>query len=196
MKFETENLYLFKQLKVINKVAELKNMDLFTTITDPKTRFIELFTKNPSHQWIFTHPKVHQCFQILFEEFSKEHLKYFTKHQVHFIYSHAELSFAVGNLKNESVVVIFPDLFKMMNSTLITEASATLAHELGHIYNKHHERKIDKLEAQFEADYFAWQLGFGEDLITTLHRFDEISEVKIRIKRLQNLIESENRILK
>jgi hypothetical protein len=104
---------------------------------------------------------------------------------VSFIYSHAELSFAVGNLKNEYVIVVFPDLFKMMSTTLITEASATLAHELGHIYYKHHERKINRLKAQIEADSFAGQLGFKDDLKRTLFRFSHLKEVQYRLEFLK-----------
>lgn len=159
-------------------------MEMFKLKTDHKARFFESFKKNSNHQWILSNSKVFQCFEILFDEFTDVHYKFFNKHQVHFIYSHAELSFAVGNLKNESVVVVFPDLYKMMNSTYITEASATLAHELGHIFYRHHERKISKLAAQFEADSFAKELGFKDDLIRTLSQFSHLPEVKMRINKL------------
>lgn len=159
-------------------------MELFTLKTDHKARFYENFKKNPHHQWIFANPKVLQCFFILFDEFQEIHFKFFNKHQVHFIYSHAELSFAVGNLKNESVVVVFPDLYKMMNSTLITEASATLAHELGHVYHQHHKRKLPNIDAQVEADRFASGLGFREDLKSTLMRFSHLKEIQYRLKKL------------
>lgn len=159
-------------------------MELFTLKADHKTRFYQNFKQNPQHQWIFANPKVLQCFEILFDEFGEEHFKFFTKHQVHFIYSHAELSFAVGNLKNESVVVVFPDLYKMMNTTLITEASATLAHELGHVFHQHHKRKLSSIDAQLEADQFAVTLGFKDDLKSTLMRFSHLKEIQLRLKKL------------
>lgn len=159
-------------------------MEFFTMKTDYKSRFYESFKNNPHHKWIYSNPKVLQCFEILFDEFKPEHFHFFYKHQVHFIYSHAELSFAVGNLKNESVVVIFPDLYKMMNSSLITEACATLAHELGHVYHQHHKRKILSIDAQIEADQFALKLGFKEDLKRTLNRFSHLNEVQIRLKKI------------
>lgn len=159
-------------------------MEFFKAKTDYRARFTHEFKTNPHHRWIFQHLKASQCFQILFDEFNENHFKFFSNHKVHFIYSHAELSFAVGNLKNESVVVIFPDLFKMMCSSLITEASATLAHELGHIYLKHHERKITGIAAQIEADHFALSLGFKEDLIRTLEQYNFLEEIQIRIKKL------------
>lgn len=160
-------------------------MEILKSFTNYKDQFYKNFKNNPEHEWIFKNKEVEKCFQLIFDEFKDEHFRYFTKNKVSFIYSHAELSFAVGNLKNEYVIVVFPDLFKMMSTTLITEASATLAHELGHIFYKHHERKINRLKAQIEADSFASQLGFKDDLKRTLLRFSHLKEVQYRLEFLK-----------
>lgn len=160
-------------------------MELLKLKTNYKDQFYKSFENNPEHQWIVKNKDVQKCFQLLFDEFRDEHFKFFTKNKVSFIYSHAELSFAVGNLKNEFVVVIFPDLFKMMSTTLITEASATLAHELGHIFYRHHEKAVNRLKAQIEADSFATELGFKEDLKRTLLRFSHLPEVQYRLEFLK-----------
>ncbi len=161
-------------------------MNLFTPKkTDSKKAFYEYFLRNPDHDWIAKNPKILKCFHILFNEFSEEHYRFFLKKKVTFLFSYAELSFTVGNLEKEYIVVVFPDLYKKMSTSLITEACATLAHELGHIYHAHHEKKISKIESQLEADRFAVNLGFKEDLIKVLLPYAHLDEVKVRLKHLK-----------
>ncbi len=159
-------------------------MNLFKTKLSAKEEFIRAFRSNIEHHWIIKNPKVLKCFELLFQEFREEHFKFFTKTKVSFVFSYAELSFSVGNLKNEYVVVIFPDLFAQINTGMMPEVCATLAHELGHIYCHHHQRKISALQAQYEADQFAVSLGFREELIFTLKRYAHLEDVQKRLERL------------
>jgi hypothetical protein len=164
-------------------------MELIKKIfTDYRSKFLRDFLENPHHQWILDNPNIKRCFLTLFMDLKDEHVKYLSKRKVHFLFSQGEMSVAVTHQKNESIIVVFPDLYKLMISSLMPYAQATLAHEIGHIYGRHSERSITAMNAQIEADQFAIDIGYGEDLYLTLKNYEDLPEVKERLKIIKEKI--------
>ena len=64
----------------------------------------------------------------------------------------------------------------------------TLAHELGHIFYGHSNRKIDILEAQVEADKFAIELGFENEIESFLQGLPESLEKRVRLSYVTSYI--------
>ena len=73
-----------------------------------------------------------------------------------------------------SFIFIFPDLLKKLSCVDNSEGLAILAHELGHLFHEHGKKKISTLEAQIEADDFAFSLGLGRELCEVLSTFKDI----------------------
>ena len=64
---------------------------------------------------------------------------------------------------------------------------AILAHELGHLYHQHSEKSLPVLEAQVEADDFAFKLGLGRELVEVLLQFNDI-DTRTRVSYLTSKI--------
>jgi hypothetical protein len=79
---------------------------------------------------------------------------------------------------------VFPELIQLLKSASAFHGIAILAHELGHIYHQHTEQKIDTLTAQIEADEFALDLGFGEELQEVLLDHAHSVDCRVRISRI------------
>lgn len=154
---------------------------------DPKTKkenFLKSFISDSNHRWIAEDRMVHRGVKMLIESLQDKHIDFFTKHPTYLIPCQAHLSCAIGRTQNHHLVLVFPELLQILRSASSVHGVAILAHELGHIYYQHTENKIDTLQAQIEADDFAFQLGFGEELQEIL--LDHVNSVdcRVRISRL------------
>lgn len=142
------------------------------------------FISIADHGWIVKNPTVEKSFKILFESMSESHRKFIIDNGVLFIPCPKNLSLAIGEIKNQNIILIFPELITLLSSSSYLEGVSVLAHEFGHLYLGHTNKKIDSLTAQCEADHFAYQLGFGEELQNVLLQYDEGVEVRVRIAKL------------
>jgi hypothetical protein len=150
---------------------------------DVKTKrenFLKNFLNDSNHRWINEDRMIRRALGILIESLSEKHLDFFTKHSTYFIPCQAHLSCAIGRTQNHHLILIFPELIQILKSPSSIHGVAILAHELGHIFYQHTENKIDTLQAQIEADDFAFQLGFGEELQEIL--LDHVSSVDCRVR--------------
>ena len=84
--------------------------------------------------------------------------------RTYFLTANAQYSCSLGLSEKCFVIIVFPDLLRTLKALVPTQGVAILAHELGHVYHQHHRREISPLQAQIEADEFAFQLGLGHDL--------------------------------
>lgn len=95
------------------------------------------------------------------------------------LYCNQKMSCAFYQFAAREVVLVFPELKSLLLSSQYLEGYAILAHELGHIALGHSQKTIAPLTAQLEADRYASDLGFGEELFRVLrleHPGDEIRE--------------------
>lgn len=142
--------------------------------------FLENFLKDPNHRWIAEDRKITRVISMLMDSLTQEHRDFFSKHPTYFIPCQAHLSCAIGRTQNHHLILVFPELMLMLKSASSIHAVAILAHELGHIFYQHTENRIDTLQAQIEADDFAFQLGFGEELQEIL--LDHVYSVDCRVR--------------
>jgi len=145
--------------------------------------FFEFFS-NPQHKWILEDRYIKANFE---EFFSAVPLKVLQKlwgdSDIWFICSSGKYGCAIQPI-GCSVILIFPELKKLLRSMNSSSAKAILSHELGHIYYEHSKRNIDIIEAQVEADSFAIELGFIEELESFLHDQSEGIEKRVRLSYL------------
>ena len=153
-----------------------------------RNEFKMAFLKDANHQWINEDRVTKRSIETLLDSLSSKHIQFFTKHPTFMIPCQAHLSCAIGRTQNHHLILVFPELIQLLKSASAFHGVAILAHELGHIYHQHTEQKIDTLTAQIEADQFAFDLGFGEELQEVL--LDHVNSVdcRVRISRLTSLL--------
>ncbi|MGZ3787745.1 MAG: M48 family metalloprotease [Bacteriovorax sp.] len=167
-----------------------KNMfDFFkkTIVLDPKSQkeeFKKAFFLDKNHQWMSEDKVIKRSIEILLDSLEAKHVQFFIKHPTFMIPCQAHLSCAIGRTQNHHLILVFPELIQLLKSAFAFQGIAILAHEMGHIYYQHTEQKIDTLTAQIEADHFAFQLGFGEELQEVLLDHVHSVDCRVRISRL------------
>ncbi len=149
-----------------------------------KEDFFFEFFQNPEHSWIANDRYIKSNFEEFFSLVPLNILReLYGQGDIWFIPSSGKFSCAIQPIRC-SIVMVFPEFHKMLRSFSPDDACAVLAHELGHIFYKHSDRKLDVLEAQVEADKFAIDLGFGRELESFLNTMPEGLEKRVRLSYL------------
>jgi hypothetical protein len=148
--------------------------------SNSKETFIKKFLSLDDHHWITEDYYVKRAIENLLNSMTEEHIKFFSKNKTFLIPCQAHLSCAIGRTNNNHLILIFPELIKILKSGSCAHGMAILAHEFGHVFYQHTENKIDTLTAQIEADKFAFDLGFGEELQEVL--LDHVYSVDCRVR--------------
>lgn len=156
-----------------------------------KVEFIKNFLSNANHQWINEDRTTKRSIETLLNSLNNKQIQFFNKHQTYMIPCQAHLSCAIGRTQNHHLILVFPELIQLLKSASSFHGMAILAHELGHIYHHHTEQKIDTLTAQIEADQFAYDLGFGEELQEVLLDHAHSVDCRVRISRLTSMLITE-----
>lgn len=143
------------------------------------------FEQNSAHQWILLDKELSRAFEIALGSLSANACEYFLeKREVVFIPSSGTLACALSCTPATDLVLIFPDLIKVFHSASYFRGVSIILHELGHLYYEHSKKVMDILEAQVEADYFAYQCGFGHELQEVLLDSPQTTDTRVRISRL------------
>ncbi len=153
-----------------------------------KENFITNFLSDANHQWLNEDRILKRNIEILLNSFSTKQIEFFNKHPTFIIPCQAHLSCAIGRTQNHHLVLVFPELIQLLRSAMAFHGLAILAHEFGHIYHQHTEFKIDTLTAQIEADHFALELGFGEELQEVLLDHANSIDCRVRIAKLTSAL--------
>ncbi|MGZ3730425.1 MAG: M48 family metalloprotease [Bdellovibrionota bacterium] len=101
------------------------------------------------------------------------------------LYCNQRMSCAFHQFEGREVVLIFPDLKKLLLSAQYLQGYAVLAHELGHVALGHAQKEIHPMQAQLEADQYAAGLGFAEELTLVLRVEQSYDEVRDRLAALR-----------
>lgn len=149
-----------------------------------KEMFKKNFLNHPNHQWINEDKMIKRSFEILIDSLQDQHIQFFHKHETYFIPCQAHLSCAIGKTGNNHLILVFPELMQLLKSGSAFHGIAILAHELGHVFHQHTEFRVETLKAQIEADKFAFDLGFGEELEEVLMDHVHSIDCRVRISRL------------
>lgn len=164
------------------------------TLGHKRQEIIESFFKSPHHSWIEEDRYIKRAFHFLLDNLSEEAINFLypNRAEAFFIKGNGRLGTALGTKKNTHLILVYPDLVKMLKSGAPLMGVAVLAHELGHIVKGHSFKVIDPLQAQCEADEFAYEMGLGHELQEVL--MDEVAtiETRTRIARLTSMILSNN----
>jgi len=169
----------------------IKN-NYFTKSKVSKADFKSNFFNDDNHKWIYDDKILKRNIEILIDSFSSDHVAFFRSHPTFIIPCQAHLSCAIGRTQNHQLILVFPELIKLLRSAMGFHGLAILAHEFGHIYHQHTEFKIDTLTAQIEADQFALDLGFGEELQEVLLDHAYSADCRVRIARLTSSLISKS----
>ena len=82
---------------------------------------------------------------------------------------------------HQNVIIVFPQVHNLLTKTYDGWAKAVLAHEIGHVYLDHSKFSEDPMEAQVDADQFACDMGYMEELESFLHEQIESVEKRVRL---------------
>lgn len=166
-----------------------------THLKAKKEIFLKNFLNDHNHYWISEDRLLKRAFAILIDALEEKHLEFFSKNLTYFIPCQAHFSCAIGKTQNHHLILVFPELIQLLKSASPVHGISVLAHELGHIYYQHTENKIDTLQAQIEADDFAYQIGFGEELQEILLDHTTSIDCRVRISKLTaKLITQRNKL--
>jgi hypothetical protein len=169
--------------KLMSRFRKVEAKPVEAEVRD-KEQLKSQFFKDQNHQWIADDRWVKAHFESLFDLLPEWAVT--TWHNtgtIHFMKSSGRYSSALHNNRQHTILV-YPELFKLLQSPAIESSLAIIAHELGHILLNHAERKIDALEAQIEADDFAAQLGLHNQIESLLLAEPESMEKRVRLSYL------------
>lgn len=82
---------------------------------------------------------------------------------------------------HQYVILVFPEVHQQLARLNDGWAKAILAHEIGHIFLDHHKGTDDIMESQVDADAFACDMGYLEELESFLHDQPESVEKRVRL---------------
>jgi hypothetical protein len=151
-----------------------------------KTReaFMVNFFSDERHSWLAQDRYTKSALEELFEKIPSKTLnKIMRKYPVVMVPSSGKFSCSVGRMK-EHVIVLFPEVVLGLKSCNPKQSQAIIAHEIGHIMMGHFEVGVDPLDAQVQADVFACELGYLEEIESFLLDQPESVEKRVRLTQL------------
>lgn len=153
-----------------------------------RAKIIESFMQHPEHQWFAADPTLSRLFKIFCDSWHHDVFTYFAKgNEVLILAAQGHLACAMTSQSKTNVILAFPDLIAILRSASPIRGLAILAHEMGHLVHEHSKRKISNIEAQVEADEFAFHMGFGRELEQVLLEYEHSLDCRVRVARLTQL---------
>ena len=147
------------------------------------------FYLSPYHQWIVSTDLLKSRLDEFFNLLDQETLEYFNSQRgLVLLKANGQLSCTLTYPEDHHLVLLFPKLVKYLLGDNPRLGYAILAHEIGHIKCQHQERSINTLQAQLEADRFAFQIGLGVELAEVLEDYEQYEECQIRIEELEKYL--------
>ena len=162
--------------KIKNIFKSQKNSMNFTT-----------FVNTLEHAWIKEDKYLNSSFEEFFSNLKANHLKIMSDKKVLILRSNGMYSCTFENM-DQTIIIVFPDLSKMLKSFDSRIGQAILGHELGHVILNHSVRKIDLMTAQIEADRFACEIGYTQEIEEFLLSMPESTEKRMRLSYLTQFV--------
>lgn len=161
---------------------------IFRSRKNSSAELIAAFLRQPEHAWILRDEPFRNGLIELFCSFPVSDLRHlFEKERLLLLYCNQRMSAALYPYEGRAVILVFPELHQLMSSAQFLQAHAVLAHELGHVFHRHARIRIGSLQAQLEADRYAWDRGLGEELIAVLRAEADAPETRRRLEVLEAL---------
>lgn len=154
-------------------------------------QIIKKIFSHPSNSWALQNKHILRPLMELFDHLSLSQKKGLERAgEIIFQQVSGQYSCTVQQPPDAHVILLFPELIRLLTSVNNARGLAILAHELGHIYHRHHKKSLPTLESQIEADDFAYQAGLGHDLVEVLLSYRDIDS-QTRVSILTSKIISE-----
>lgn len=170
--------------KVKNLLGKSTNKESLSLV-DLRELIWVRFSQNSAHQWIMDDKELERAFKIALGSLPRKACERFLgKREVVFIPSSGTLACALGARPKTDLILIFPDLVRVFRSASSLRGVAIILHELGHLFHEHSKKVMDILEAQVEADHFAFECGFGHEIQEVLLDSPQTTDTRVRISRL------------
>jgi len=143
------------------------------------------FWQRPEHQWVQADLSVARSFKWFWQALPEQAIaKLAHLPAVIFVLSSGRLSGTYYQSAGVQVVLVFPDLLKILKSADPGWGVATLAHELGHVLQEHSGQVVDPLQAQLEADQWVVSSGLAQELEGLLLSLPESRDKRVRLSHL------------
>lgn len=150
-----------------------------------QTDLIRDFLTDSNHRWIMQDRNFREKLVDLFLALTIPELRQLLqKRSLLLLRSDGRFSCTIVKEAGREVVIVYPDLVKLMESAEFRQGQAILAHEFGHVLLDHNTKMMTEAQAQSEADGFAAKLGYGEELGLALSHFPRTKEIHERIQAL------------
>jgi hypothetical protein len=157
---------------------------LFFSRRPAPAELIARLLRLPEHAWIARDQALLRSLAGFFALLPVQDLTTLEKRGLLLLYCNQRLSAAFHQFEGREIVMIFPELRRLLTSAQYHHGYAVLAHELGHVLKGHSRKAVDPMVAQLEADAFARDLGLGDDLRDVLSLEEPCEETRIRIAKL------------
>lgn len=152
---------------------------------------LERFFAMEHHQWIKTNTTLRYSFETLYQHFPETVVDFFLSGPPTLVLpTSGILACSLTSNTQENLIIVFPDLLKMLHSASPEHGIAVLAHEYGHLFYKHSRNKIGTLKAQLQADQFTFILGLGHELLDVLMDYPDQPDFKLRSYSLNQLLKN------
>lgn len=161
---------------MIDNFKKLLNKEL------TKVELIDFILGQEEHKWIHADAYVKANMLDFLERLPKRVLdKVFYEKKTLLVRANGKYACSVSNF-HQNVILVFPEVWSLLTKTYDGWAKAVLAHEVGHLYLDHaHKHDLEPLEAQVDADTFACDMGYLEELESFLHEQKDSVEVRVRL---------------
>ncbi|MCY4524034.1 MAG: hypothetical protein OXB84_04775 [Halobacteriovoraceae bacterium] len=147
-----------------------------------KKKFKKAFFDKEHHCWIKQNSAYQKAFSLLIDSFDQKTLDFLKREkEIVFLQASGKLACSLSAIAHSHIILVYPDLTKLLKSAFFLRGVAVLAHELGHLYHNHGSKDIDPLQAQIEADQFACKLGFGYELQEVLLEYKNSIDCRARV---------------
>lgn len=146
----------------------------------------EKFFSHPLHTWMNEMGFAKRSIETFLDSLPSEAMEFIYYHEVLMLKSSGKYALSVQ--PGSHVIVVFPEVLKLLNSFKFDEGLMMIAHELGHIMYEHGKKSVDTLTAQVEADRFAISLGYAVELEQFLLAQPESIEMRTRLAYLTSQI--------
>ena len=156
-----------------------------------KNQLIETILNFNEHEWIRDHSYIKLNVQEFLERLPKKVLeKVFFQQSTIFVRSNGKFACSVTSM-HQNAVIVFPELYTLLTKINDGWAKAVLAHEIGHIYLDH-AHSNDIMETQVDADEFACELGYLDEIEEFLHEQPDSIEKRVRLTFITNYYFAKN----
>ena len=152
--------------------------------TPSLAKFKAAFWAKEEHQWLRQDKALHRGFNYLWDIFPLA-LRAQLPRDLCFVRCAGRLACSVAAQKKRGVILIFPELERLLHSASPEQALAIICHELAHLILGHHQHPVDAWDAQLAADRLVAVMGLGRELQEVIADYAPAWQAQARIAELE-----------